>query len=213
MDSDSRLERPTPMRRTRPGRAVRLRGLATAFVMLAALPARAETPPFASPQCDADITYRMQVPGAPAQAAPLSQRLRVQAGTGLQRIDPPSAGTEAGTYMITDGRSGRMIVVQPGNRSAVQVPSPGGRLPPPGERASGDYQRLGQERIAGNACTDWRTRDRLGQESVVCLTEDGMLLQVAQQGRVLAQAVRLDRSAQPASVFAVPPGYRMVPAP
>ncbi len=192
--------------------------LGVAAPAMAAVAAHAEPNPFASPQHDADITYAIPtdaIPGAAAtdhdgqpRVAGLTQRLRVQAATGLQRIDPPSAGA----YMVTDGHTGRMLVIQPQRRSATLVPSQGGRLPPLGERATGTYQRLGLRTVAGAACTDWRTRDETGQDSVVCLTDDGMLLQVVQDGRIRAQAVRLDRSPQPDTLFAIPAGFSLIQA-
>lgn len=184
--------------------------LGVAALVLEAVPARAEPNPFASPQHDADITYAIPVAAAPGRdgqpaTVGLTQRLRVQAATGLQRIDPPSAGA----YMVTDGHTGRMLVIQPQRRTATMVPSQGGRLPPLGERATGAYQRVGPRTVAGAGCTDWRTHDETGQDSVVCLTDDGMLLQVVQDGRIRAQAIRLDRSPQPDSLFAVPAGFSL----
>jgi hypothetical protein len=187
-----------------------------AALLAAAAPAVAQpVPPFASPQRDVDILYAMPVPngpaGPPGPAAPpglvaaLTQRLRVQAATGLQRIDPPSPGT----YMVTDGRTGRMTVIQPAEHLATRVPSVGGRVPPPGQRATGSYVDAGRETIAGELCTDWRTRDATGQDSLVCLTDDGMMLRIVQQGQLRAQAIKVARVPQPDPVFAIPPGFRI----
>ena len=52
-----------------------------------------------------------------------------------------------------------------------------------------------------------------GRDSVVCLTADGVLLRAMQAGRVLVQATRVDRSPQPAAVFAIPQGDRVLTAP
>ncbi len=80
---------------------------------------------------------------------------------------------------------------------------------PHGPPSTGDYRRLGPELVAGTSCTDWATRDVAGQDSVVCLTADGVLLRAVQAGRVLVQATRVEEATQPADVFAIPDGDRV----
>ncbi|MCQ8276937.1 hypothetical protein NFI95_00540 [Acetobacteraceae bacterium KSS8] len=171
-----------------------------------------EQNPFTSPQHDVDVTYAIPVavPGAgEAAATPATQRLRVQAATGRQRVDPPSSGA----YMLTDGRTGRMVVVEPSLKLATVLPEMGPPIPPLGTRATGTFQRLGTQSVAGERCTDWRTRDLSGHDSVVCLTDDGVLLRIGENGAIRAQAIRVDRAPQPDSVFAVPSGFRRQDAP
>lgn len=161
--------------------------------------------PFVVPQRDVDILYAMPVPAAsPVPETAATQRMRFSASLGRQRIDPPTPGT----YMITDYAAGRLIVVQPAQRLATTLPAPGGPIAAPGRRATGAYSRLGPQTIAGAGCTDWATRDVTGHESVVCLTEDGVMLRAMQAGQLLVQAVHLDYAVQPAALFAVPDGYR-----
>lgn len=163
--------------------------------------------PFVVPQRDVDILYAMPVPAsspASATAAAATQRMRFSASLSRQRIDPPTPGT----YMITDYGAGRLIVVQPAQRLATVLPAPGGLIAAPGRRATGAYRRLGSHTVAGAGCTDWATRDVTGHESVVCLTDDGVMLRAMQAGQLLVQAIHLDYAAQPAMLFAVPDGYR-----
>ncbi len=178
--------------------------------------------PFVVPQRDVDVLYAIPAAGlAPAVAADpaagsaasavaaVAQRVRFAADPARQRVDPPGSGT----YMITDYAARRLTVVQPGQRTATMLPAPGTPLAPHGVRADGAYRRLDSHVVAGTSCTDWSTRDQAGAESVVCLTDDGVMLQASQAGRLLLQAVRVSYAPQPAAVFAVPDGYRVQVAP
>jgi hypothetical protein len=135
--------------------------------------------------------------------------MRFSAATARQRVDPPGNGT----YMITDYEARRMIVVQPAQRLATILPAPGGPIAQHGVPATGDYRRLGQQTIAGFACTDWNTRDVSGRESIVCLTADGVMLRAMQDNRVLVQATHIEEVPQPAALFAIPDGDRTQTAP
>lgn len=169
--------------------------------------------PFVVPQHDVDVLYAVPLPvpagqgstqaGQPVKA--IEQRMRFAAGLQRQRVDPPGPGT----YMITDYRSGRLIMVQPAQHIATSIPAPGGPIAAPGTRVTGDYSRLGAQTIAGVSCTDWRTRDDSGNQSVVCLTEDGVMLRAMQADHVLVQAVRVAFDRQEPSLFDVPAGYTL----
>lgn len=168
--------------------------------------------PFVVPQRDVDVVYvvPVPVPAGSGQGAPgaVTQRMRFSTDPLRQRVDPPGRGT----YMITDYAAGRLVVVQPDRRLATSLPAPGGPIAPQGVRATGDYRRLQLQAIAGARCTDWATGDQSGNASVVCLTDDGVLLRAMQGGQVLLQAVQVTYGPQPADVFAVPAGYRLLQA-
>ena len=183
-----------------------------------AAPVAAQQPdrPFVVPQRDVDVLYAIPAAGLAAGSAAkaaavaaVGQRVRFAADPARQRVDPPGSGT----YMITDYAARRLIVVQPDQRLATILPAPGTRLAPHGVRAEGAYRRLDGRVVAGTPCTDWSTRDRAGAESVVCLTDDGVMLQASQGGRLLLQAVRVTYAPQPAAIFAVPDGFRVQVAP
>lgn len=181
--------------------------------MAAAGYAQAPDHPFVVPQHDVDVLYAVPLPvpagqagsqaGQPVKA--IEQRMRFAAGLQRQRVDPPGPGT----YMITDYRAGQLIMVQPGQRIATSIPAPGGPIATPGTRATGDYTRLGPQTIAGVGCTDWRTRDDSGNQSVVCMTEDGVLLRAMQADHVLVQAVRVTFDRQDPTLFDVPAGFSL----
>ncbi len=165
--------------------------------------------PFVVPQRDVDVLYAIPAAGLAPGSAAVGQRVRFAADPARQRVDPPGSGT----YMITDYAARRLTVVQPDQRLATVLPAPGTPLAPHGMRADGAYRRLDGRVVAGTPCTDWSTRDQAGTESVVCLTDDGVMLRASQAGRLLLQAVRVGYAPQPAAVFAVPDGYRVEVAP
>ncbi len=165
--------------------------------------------PLVVPQHDVDVSYAVTAPAPSGRTTPLVQRMRFSASSEQQRIDPPGNGT----YMITEYNAGRMIVVQPAQHLATILPAPGGPIALHGPPKAGDYRRLEPTVVAGTSCTDWATRDVAGRDSVVCLTADGVLLRAMQAGRVLVQATRVDHSPQPAVVFAIPDGDRVLTAP
>ena len=179
-----------------------------------AAPDSAPDRPFVVPQRDVDVLYAVPVPatvspeagsGPVAIAGYVQQRMRFSADLQRQRVDPPGPGT----YMITDYASRHLIMVQPQQRLATTVPAPGGPIAAPGARATGQYRRLAAQTVAGTACTDWSTRDDSGNESVVCLTPDGVLLRAMQGGHLLVQAVSVAFTSQDHGVFQVPDGYRL----
>ena len=190
--------------------------------LLGLAPASAQQPdrPFVVPQRDVDVLYAIPAAGGLATAgaaaadgatngAAVGQRMRFSADPARQRVDPPGSGT----FMITDYAAGHLTVVQPQRRTAIVLPAPGPVLARHGVRAAGAYGRIGDRVVAGMPCTDWSTPDGAGTPSVVCLTDDGVMLRASQNGRVLLQAVRVTYAPQPAAVFAVPDGFRTEAAP
>ena len=168
--------------------------------------------PFVVPQRDVDVLYAIPAPAGQPRAghvAAVGQRVRFAADPARQRVDPPGSGT----YMITDYAARRLTVVQPEQHLVTVLPAPGASLAPHGVRADGAYRRLDSRTVAGTPCTDWSTRDQSGVESVVCLTDDGVMLQASQSGRLLLQAIHVVYAPQPANIFAVPDGFRTQAAP
>ena len=123
-------------------------------------------------------------PGSAAgrQRPPLAQRMRWSVASGA------AAGRSSrlpGLYMIVDYRAKRMAVVKPADRAVLDVSTAGPGLP---GAAAGDYSRRGSGQVAGLPCTDWQTDDAAGQETLLCLTADGVMLRASQAGHVLLEA-------------------------
>ncbi len=163
----------------------------------------AEHPPI-TPQRDVDVIYATAAPrdGGP----PLTQRMRWSVASGRLRVDPPTGGL----YMIVDYRAKRMAVVKPDARAVLDVSTLGPGLP---GAAAGDYVRQGAGQAAGLPCTDWQTSDAAGQQTLLCLTPDGVMLRASQGGQVLLEATRVSYGPQDPSAFQPPEGFRHVAGP
>ena len=181
-------------RRLRRLPAVRL----LAVLLLLPLGARAEAPAALQPLRDVDVTYRVPVPGG--SDASLLQRLRWSAAHRMQRVDLPTSGN----WMVLDFATQRMSLVRDESREVMDLPAPLNAAQP---SAGAAYSRAGTDMVAGLACTEWRTIDTRGQETLACYTDDGVLLQAKSGGRIMMQAVAVKYEAQPEAIFAPPAGY------
>ncbi len=65
--------------------------------------------------------------------------------------------------------------------------------------------------VAGERGREWRPREQVeGAERHACITEDGIVLMVTENGVRLWEATSLQRGPQDAALFGVPAGYRMI---
>jgi hypothetical protein len=167
--------------------------VAACLCLIGAAPVRADEVPVVQPLHDVDVTYKVPVPGSDNMA--LLQRLRWSASTRRQRVDLPTSGN----WMVLDFVSHRMDMVRDDARTVLDLPAPPD--PPP---AAAGFARAGEGSVAGLACTEWRTRDSRGQETVACYTQDGVLLRARSGSRVLMEAVSVHYSPQQDGVFQVP---------
>jgi hypothetical protein len=172
-----------------------LRCAAAAF-LLAAAPALAESPPAVQPRRDVDVTYKVPVGG---KDVALLQRLRFSASLHKQRVDLPTSGN----WMVLDYGAHTLSVIRDETREIVDLPAPETATQP----GAAGFAKLGPASIAGFACTEWRTRDTRGNETIACYTADGVLLQARNDTAVMMQAVTIAYGPQPDSTFTLPPGY------
>ncbi len=171
--------------------------LACAFAALAPA-AFAQDAPLLQPTRDVDVTYRVPVPGA--DSAALLQRLRWSASRHQQRVDLPTSGN----WMMLDFTAHRMALVRDETHEVVDLPAPRSADQP---GAGSGFLRRGAGIVAGLACTEWRTIDTRGQETLACYTDDGVLLRATAGTRVLMEAVGVKYETQGDAVFALPAGY------
>jgi hypothetical protein len=160
--------------------------------------------PHTTPVRDVDVTYKVPVAGGRDMA--ILQRLRFSASLHRQRVDLPTSGN----WMMLDFVTHRMILVREESRELVDLPAPDSAAQPGG---GAGFALVGTAQVAGLACTEWRTRDTRGEETVACYTDDGVLLRARGDRGVLMEAVDVGYRPQGAEVFAMPEGYtRQVPA-
>lgn len=70
----------------------------------------------------------------------------------------------------------------------------------------------GRCEVAGEDGHEWTPRQAPapGVERTACITEDGIVLRVRENDRVLWEATSLQRGEQDAALFGVPPGYQLI---
>ncbi len=70
----------------------------------------------------------------------------------------------------------------------------------------------GKCEVAGENGHEWtpRSPDAAGVERTACITDDGIVLRVRENERVLWEATSLQRGEQDAALFGLPPGYQVI---
>ncbi|MBS1090189.1 hypothetical protein JK208_01000 [Gluconobacter sp. Dm-74] len=177
---------------------------AKADVLATPAPLQAQAP-LVTPLHDADIDYILTGPAGQH----LHQRMRWTSTSWRQRIEPEGSAT----VMLTDYRTHILMVLDGTKRTATVMPAPGGSFAAPGTPAAGLWRRMGQGRIAGEACTIWESADTDRHPTTFCYTEDGLMLGAVHDGKPVVEAVSVSRSPQPLDVFDPPPGYHRVESP
>ena len=125
----------------------------------------------------------------------LTERMRWQAATQRQRVDPPTEGL----FILIDYRAGQMHTVRLSDRLVLEMTAP--------PSADGSYVRQGEDRVAGLACTDWEATASDGRNTVACITADGVTLRASSGGQTLLTAVSVDYAPQDPAVFVTPSGF------
>ena len=171
---------------------------ALAVAVFSACTAYAASPPAVRPTRDVDITYR--VPVGDSGNTAILQRLRYSAALHRQRVDLPTSGN----WMMLDFAAHTMAMVRDQSREVVDLPAPeSASLPNDGA----GFVRLGGTRVAGLDCTEWRTRDTRGEETIACYTADGVLLRARNGSGTMMEAVSVHYGPLSGAAFVVPDGY------
>ncbi|AZV38539.1 hypothetical protein CFR75_00340 [Komagataeibacter xylinus] len=184
------------------GRAALLACLIVAGAGGAARAADEPSSPYVTPQGDVDVTYTIYPPHDTSQT--MSQRMRWSASRMMQRVDPANATT----YMITDYRAGTLTVVNADQKIKTIIPAPGAANVQMGQRAQGTWLRTGVSKVAGLPCALWQTQDTDQRASEICYTDDGVMLEVIRDGKVMVEATSVNHATQDAGVFQIPSGLK-----
>jgi hypothetical protein len=69
----------------------------------------------------------------------------------------------------------------------------------------------GRCEVAGERGNRWRPREEAaGVERIACITDDGIVLRVSENGHTLWETSSLQRGAQDAALFGIPAGYQVI---
>lgn len=162
--------------------------------------------PLLYPERDVDITYQAEIGGKM-----VGERVRWKAAERIERIDPlgelrhPLRALEH-PYMLIDHRDNRVDVVDPRTKSVIeQVNTVAGELT---ELEAAHFAPLGEAKVAGFVCREWEAEISEADKRQVCITDDGVLLQVRKGDQVLLRATRIRYRKLAASYFEIPANYK-----
>jgi len=125
----------------------------------------------------------------------------VPAAPGATAPAAPTAGTVAAAPQPVQGVAVRI--------EDADAPQP---LEAAWSALGGDNARhVGRCEVAGERGNEWAPRqETTGVERVACITDDGIVLRITENGRALWQATSLQRGEQDAALFGVPAGYQLI---
>lgn len=77
---------------------------------------------------------------------------------------------------------------------------------------AGNARSVGDCEVAGERAHEWRPKEAPapGVDRTACITDDGVVLRVRENQRVIWQATSLQRGHQDAALFGLPAGYQMI---
>ncbi|MBV9655000.1 MAG: hypothetical protein JOZ42_10600 [Acetobacteraceae bacterium] len=182
------------------------RGAALAVAALLLLPLRHATADTVQPRLlptrDVDVTYEVVQNGHA-----LPQRIRWSAAARLLRVDPPIPGM----FVVVDYDRKHMSLVREPEHAVLDMTAPDSVMTGLQNRLD-TTTRGSDETVAGLPCTNWRTTDPANKPASACITQDGVLLQVRSQDRVVLKATSVRFAPQDAALFRIPDGFTRVPA-
>jgi hypothetical protein len=157
----------------------------------------AQAKPKLLPDRDVDITYRV----TDRSDKPLQERVRWLAASHLQRIDGP--GRRA---VLADRTTDYITILTPSTKSFVKLREPAGGLFRPDEGAA--YTKGSENVVAQVPCTEWGSTDpNTGNARSACVTDDGVMLRITENGQTLIQAISVQYRPLKPTTFEIPHGY------
>ncbi len=158
-------------------------------------------------------------PTAPVVAA--SAPGTVTGATAATTVTPAASAAAATTSSPTattpSNTPAPAIVTQAPRVTGVAVRMADADAPQPLETTwaalgASNARAVGNCQIAGVRGHEWQPKEAPapGVERTACISDDGIVLRLRENQRVLFQATRLQRGPQQASLFGVPPGYQLI---
>ncbi|HKU99273.1 MAG TPA: hypothetical protein VJR58_28540 [Vineibacter sp.] len=128
----------------------------------------------------------------------------VRHGTGKMRVDTQVDGKKAAIYIDLTARTATVVSQRLGQKIAMQIDP---------ERASDavsmldrDAKRVGEAKVAGEACDEYEFETSKGHTVITCVTHDGIALRTrdVSRNRIVWEASNVTRAAQNAAQFVLP---------
>jgi hypothetical protein len=123
---------------------------------------------------------------------------------GKLRVDTEFDGHNSAVYIDMTARTATVVTQRMGQKIAMQIdPERAGEAANIVER---DARRVGEARVAGEACGEYEFETAKGRTVRACVTRDGIALRTHDitRGRVTWEAARVTRAPQSAALFVVP---------
>jgi hypothetical protein len=119
---------------------------------------------------------------------------------------------DAPSTIITNGDTGESYIItsQGGRQFAIRASGLNQAMTNPIDEWQGDLAesatRTGNCSVAGENGAEWTKTTPEDGTDTVCVTEDGVILRVTDDGRVAWETTSVERGAQSASLFTLPEG-------
>lgn len=159
------------------------------------------------PQSDYEMNVRIQDPSGDGEAQNVEMRHR----SGDFRMDGQFQGQPAIVLVNPVERRVTILADMGGNRVAIRLPV-GDDIPMPvADERFGEV--VGQDTVAGEACTVYRIEDENLPDGAAlgCMTDDNIILRVADTANTpMMEAVSFSRRSQEPALFTVPEGYQVM---
>ena len=121
---------------------------------------------------------------------------------------------QGATTIITNGDTGEsfMLTTQGGRQIAIRADSLGDAFQNPMDEWQGDLAesatRSGDCTVAGETGAEWTKTTEADGTDTVCVTEDGVILRITDDGRVAWETTSVRRGPQAADLFTLPEGVQ-----
>lgn len=129
------------------------------------------------------------------------------------RIEMTSAEHGQAVFIVRDGEA-LMISSAMGQPMAMRVPASSAPALPDQNWAAtqdGNVRRIGDCNVIGEAGSRYQSQDTgEGVPGEACITQDGIMLEASEGGRVVWQATRVQRGPQDPALFEPPAGVTVV---
>lgn len=133
-----------------------------------------------------------------------NSRIEVTTGEGASTI---IANGDTGESYVLTTQGGRTMAIRASGVDAASFTDPADAWQ--GELAE-DATRTGTCSVAGETGAEWTKTTEADGADTVCVTDDGIVLRAADDGRVVWETTSVQRGAQPANLFTLPEGVQVM---